>query len=247
MQSIVSKIFKQEKKYLNEEQIIRILISYNLSEDDIVELIEHFKNGDYGINIDKYYQEHMTKHFFKKLSPCEKVRFIVRNTNINSEYGNFHNVEYRFIAGMIFNELIKMGMANHVIDDCTTYINEHPNEQYDGDRFICNYNSNKIKIAYDNHFYRLRKLFIVYDKEHTYYCVRHLIQCDGEVNFLGNRYYREVNYEYYDINTKKMICDDTTDNFGIIPLSSIYDESVDNRLLYFNEVKDKVKQYIKRI
>lgn len=247
MKSLLNKVFKQGKLYLKEEQIIRIVMSYPLSEDEIKDILVNFKNESLNINIDKYYQEHMDNKSFKKLSSSEKVRFIVRNTNINSEYGNFHNIEYHFIIGIVTNELLKLSIPDDTICECVSYMEKHPDERYDGDRFIIHHNRNKSKVAYDNHFYQLSDLFVVYNDDKSYYCTRKLTSSSGEIKFLGNRYYSKVNYDYYDINTKKMICNDMTDSFIIIPLCDIYDVSVNNGLLMFNDVKQRVKQYIKKI
>ena len=53
------------------------------------------------LNIDLYYEKCLDKKQVGKMNPSEIIRYIVRNTYKDSNYGNFHNIEYHFIKSVI--------------------------------------------------------------------------------------------------------------------------------------------------
>ena len=103
-----------------------------LSEDRINLCLELLDNSKLFVNLDLMYSK---KFNLKKKSSYEIVRYIVRKTKKDSEYGNFHNIEYKYIVGIIKNELIRMGVADKIINECLEYLKNNSDESYNGDRY----------------------------------------------------------------------------------------------------------------
>ena len=103
-----------------------------LSEDRIKLCLELLDNSKLFINLDLMYSKEFS---LKKKSSYEIIRYVVRNTKINSEYGNFHNIEYKYIVGIIKNELIRMGVPDKIINECLEYLKNNSDESYNGDRY----------------------------------------------------------------------------------------------------------------
>ena len=103
-----------------------------LSEDRIKLCLELLDSSNLFVNLDLTYSK---KFSLKKQSSYEIVRYIVRKTKKDSEYGNFHNIEYKYIVGIIKNELIRMGVADKIINECLEYLKNNPDESYNADRY----------------------------------------------------------------------------------------------------------------
>ena len=103
-----------------------------LSEDKIKLCLDLLDNSKLFVNLDLMYSK---KFSLKKHSSYEVIRYIVRNTKKDSEYGNFHNIEYKYIVNIIINELKKMLVSDKIINECLEYLKNNPDELYDGDRY----------------------------------------------------------------------------------------------------------------
>ena len=249
MDLLISSIFKNKNIYLTKDEIIQQLSLLPISEEEIKEALLLLDNPELFINIDKYYKQKLSKKNLLKLPEREIIRYVVRNKYNNSEYGNFHHIEYHYIIGLITNELLKLGMPKEIINSCIDYVHHHPNEQYDGDRYILNQQvkTKQFKVIYKKIFYKLRNLYVVYNNNFVYFCTKEIINKDGEIIFLDKKYYHTIFCEYYDIKSKQFICDDTTIQYHIVSLRGLFDTLSVKKLLSFQDVEGKAKEYIMKI
>lgn len=243
-------LFRERNQFLTPNDIKNKLIDYHISYEKIKEYIEVLDDNKFLINIDSFYQNNYSKRNFKLLPDYEKIRYIVRNTFINSEYGNFHNIEYKYLIGMIVNQLKKIGLPKKIIEECISYINFYPNELYDGDRYIIKkYSKNKHnKIIFHKKIYKAKNIYIVYNNNCMYYCTKTLLYKNKEIEFLDKKYYKDINYEYYNILTNQFICDSNNNEYNIICLCDLDDKEFNDSIIpksIFNEminIKYKVKK-----
>lgn len=129
-EEILKEILKKDS--FTKHEILNKLKEKKLSEDRINLCLELLDNSKLFVNLDLIYSK---KFNLKKKSSYEIIRYVVRNTKRNSEYGNFHNIEYKYIVGIIKNELIRMGVADKIINECLEYLKNNSDESYNGDRY----------------------------------------------------------------------------------------------------------------
>ena len=220
---ILLNIFKCENMYYTRENIINQLVECEVFDNQIKKCLEILDNNPLFINIDLFYEQNCNRKNFKKLPYGEMVRYLVRNTEKDSQYGNFHNVEYKYINGVIINELKKLKLSTKIIDNCNEYLNLYPEKKYSSDRYIMNQNYSRYnnKFIYKSILYKFRNIYVVYNQENMYYCTRSLTHRRGQIEFLGKKYYQDIDYSYYDIQTQDMVCDSKTLEYFIVNLIDI--------------------------
>ena len=238
-EEILKLILTNNNQYYTKDNIVAELEKYqyfyDLSLEKILSCLETLNFSDLFINIDDFYEKNFDVKKVKKMSSREIIRYIVRNTNKDSEYGNFHKIEYKYIKSIIMNEFMKMHLSNKIISECLIYLDEHLEELFDSDRYIINPAKlnhkldDKTKVIYDFVSYKLKNVYIVYNQNNIYYCIRRLCNKNGEIEIYGNisknKYYRTIIYDYYDIKTQDFICQNDQGSYNIESLYDLYDLS----------------------
>ena len=244
MKLLMSRIFEHKHIYLEKRQIYKRLVSFGSSELEAEQYMLTLDDRSLCLNIDQYYQEHFTKKKLCKLPTSEIIRFIVRNKFLNSEYGNFHKVEYRYISGMIINELLKLGVSSEIIISCQDYLDKNMDEMVVDDRYILSKQrtNKKMKYYYDAADYKVRNMYVVSDNNQIFFCTRKIINKQGKIIFLGQKYYNSFLFAYYDIQTGKKVCDNSDNYFSIVSLDDTLNDAFPN-----NDIKgetNKIKKLI---
>lgn len=242
MEDILKQIFISNSIYLTRNEIIRRLNDYKLSDNDIEKCLEILDNSDMFTNIDLYYTENITEKDFKKLSISEKVRYLIRNSNISKEYGDFYNVKYKYIVGFINNCLVKMEVSKKDSKLILEYLKNHLDDIYDSDRYIINRKKkvNKSKIIYNKIIYKIKNIYCLISDNNIYYCTRKAVNKEGKINFLDKNYYSNIYYDYYDIKTKKLLDDNS--KYMIIRLKDIDEYNQDCSFLSLKDIDSSIKQ-----
>lgn len=186
--------------YLNEERIYSCLMTLN--------------TNDLFFNIDLYYEKCLDKKQINKMRVSEIIRYIVRNI-----YKDYSNSNFNTIT----NELVKLHLSKKKICECLEYLETHLEDVYKSDRYILNpvflNNKEKHQVVYNKKIYKMKNLYIVYNENNNYFCIRYIDNKTGEINLYGDisnkKYYKNIIYDYYDIKTGELVYMSNLDTYQV--------------------------------
>ena len=252
---ILEYIKDHKKECLTEDK------TYFLSKEKIIEIIkegiEH--TAWYNFDMQKTPKDELEKEVSKKAQECivclksnDSYKVTEEGIEVKAPLWkavveNKHSIAIKTIKDnaveLVFAGVLFGGVAAILttVGVCM-YINSEEANNYSRSKFIT-----------DSGQYNLSDIYVVYDVNNTYFCTRNLVKIketdsvDGNFRYgtgnVGEYYYRDDIYDYYDVQTGNRICQDHEDGFYVEKLTDFYTAYDMKKVGYsisISDVEDKI-------